>query len=49
MAGSSPGVAHFFVLATFDQWMEAHGYKPADAIDLDEIVDEVMAEFEERA
>lgn len=33
----------------FDQWLEAHPYKPLEGIDVDQIVADVMQEFKKAA
>ncbi len=34
-----------FRLSSFDQWLEAHPYKPTEAIDVIHLVDEVLKDL----
>lgn len=45
LPASQVGKKLLFRRSTFDHWLEAHPFTPADAVDVSRIVDDVLVEF----
>lgn len=45
LPASQVGRKLLFRRSTFDRWLEAHAFRPADAIDIGNIVNDVLIEF----